>query len=72
MKYRDAIERKIDEIMDSATVEIAKAIAWHHCDRKQWYGHPQGPVGKRARNDYYTANEWKTFIPAADGVLALL
>lgn len=72
MKYQSVIEDKVHEIIDSATIEIAKTIAWHHCDRKQWVGHPSGPQGKRARNDYYAEHEYKTFIPAADGVLALL
>lgn len=59
--------------MDRRVVEeIAKVIAWYHCDRKQWNGYPSGYDGKCKRNDYYAAHEFKTFIPAAEGVLAVI
>ncbi len=57
---------------EQAIIDIAKTIAWHHCDRKQYHGYPYTDEGKRARNDYYADHEYKTFIPAARGVLALI
>lgn len=54
---------------EQVAIEIAKTIAWHHCDRKQWPGYPGGPEGKRQRNDFYSEKEYKTFLPAAIAVL---
>lgn len=57
---------------EQAIIDMAKTIAWHHCDRKMHRGYPHTDEGKRARNDYYAKSEYKTFIPAARGVLALI
>lgn len=48
--------------------DIAKTIAWHHCDRKQWSGYGK----KEDRNDHFSEKEWATFLPAARGVLAVI
>jgi hypothetical protein len=49
---------------------VAKRIAWHHHDRKQWTYN--GVCTKKARNDYYAEHEWKTFVPAAQAVIEAL
>lgn len=53
--------------MSEVEKEIAKCIAWHHYDRKTAYG-----FDKKAFNDGYADREYKTFIPAAKGVLDLI
>lgn len=66
------VQRGVETMKNSSVIEIAKIIAWHHRDRKQWSGYPAGPVGKRGRNDYYAENEYKTFLPAAEAVLSAI
>lgn len=57
---------------EQTIIDIAKTIAWHHCDRKPHRVYPRTDEGKIARNDYFSQREYKTFIPAARGVLALI
>lgn len=59
--------------IEQAVIDIAKTIAWHHRDRKnQVFYNSHTDEGRRGANDYYAEKEYKTFIPAARGVLALI
>ncbi len=57
---------------EQAIIDIAKTIAWHHRDRKNPRWQSNEGVDNRRINDYYAETEYKTFIPAAHGVLALI
>lgn len=50
---------------DELVEHVAKAIAYEHCNRKQWRGY----VSKDERCKYYAEHEWKTFVPAAYAAL---
>lgn len=58
---------------EQAIIDIAKTIAWHHRDRKnQVFYRSETREGLKEANDYYAEREYKTFMPAARGVLALI